>query len=566
MATLTAHRTPWLFFLGFVALMGMMWGSVATASLPTSALLILWLVVGGLVLFTFYTFKGNLLLAILVWFVTLIALHEEFWRVAVPLFFAITIPRLGIVVLVLLLIAMLAVGRVRLRHAWPISGCIAAVAVYFFLSALVSGFETRSVVSVHYRLIGGYLFPFAVFGLVLHAFHTEQDFKRLAIFFALLSVYLTFTGWCERFDIGALIFPRFINDPSVGIHWGRVRGPFVMSAAMGLALVYCFFNNLVLARNVQRGRWMLYVINGLMFPVIFWTKTRSVWLSFVLCLLIWATYSRRRTTRVVSVSLLLSVTLLVAVINMENFLTPDREVGGLTDTAPILLRIGLAQMTWEIVQQHPFFGIGFGHFRDYAPGFAKDPSSPFYAFGTTALEHNNLLSIVAETGLVGLVLYLLMAVFLVRQSVLLYRKLPPKGPGFISRDLLVLYWILAMAYFIDGTFRETSDNPFANSLFFGLSAVPVALNVLLSPAPIHARPGFASPGRGGAAGLGGQPIPRQPKGPFGASGPVRGRIEGSGSASGMSRTSANRPAAPPTGGSTAVLRRGTGERAPGRRG
>jgi O-antigen ligase len=343
---------------------------------------------------------------------------------------------------------------------------------------------------VHYRLIGGYIFPFVVFWLVLHAFQTEGDFRRLAVFFALLSAYLVFTGWCEQFGISALIWPRYISDPTVGIHWGRVRGPFVMSAAMGLALVYCYFNNLMLARHAGRFGWALYVLNALMLPVIFWTKTRSVWLSFVVCSLIWAAYSRRKTSRVVSVSLLLALAVFIAVINMDNFMTSEREKGGLTDVEPLLLRIGLAHMTWEMVQEHPLVGVGFGHFRDHAPGFARDPSSPFYAFGSSALEHNNLLSIVAETGLVGLGLYLVMIVLLLRYSVRLYRRLPATAAGFIGRDLLVLYWILTTAYFIDGTFRETSDNPFANSLFFGLSAVPVSLDLLLSPAPIRARPRF----------------------------------------------------------------------------
>lgn len=526
MSPLSVQRSSLATFFLFSAVIVVMLAVVAASLTPPDALLIMWLTLGGLTAFLLYTIKGDLLLAILAWFVTLIVLHEEFWRVSVPLFFAVTIPRLGIVVLVLLLFAMLCAGRFRLRHAWPVSGAILLVAVYFFVSALASGFETRSVVSVHYRLIGGYIFPFAVFGLVLHAFNKERDFKRMAVFFAVLGAYLTFTGWCERFGISALIWPRFINDPNVGIHWGRVRGPFVMSAAMGLALVYCFFNNLVLSRNIVHGRWLLQLLNLFMLPVIFWTKTRSVWLSFVLCMLIWAAYSRRRTTRVVSVSLLLAAALLIGVVNMDNFLSPEREVGGLTDTEPLLLRIGLAQMTWEIVKEHPLFGVGFGHFRDFAPWFAKDPSSPFYAFGTTALEHNNLLSIAAETGIIGVVLYLVMAVLLIRFSVKLYRKLPPKGPGLISRDLLVLYWILAAAYFIDGTFRETSDNPFANSLFFGLSAVPVALNILLSPVPIHARPGFPPPGRTG-------PTRRSAPGSAGGSRWTRG-APGGGGATGFS--------------------------------
>jgi hypothetical protein len=479
---------------------------VLSSLVSPEGILVYWLAVGGAVLFGFYLVKGELLGAVLAWFVTLVVLHEEFWRVQVPLFFSLTIPRIGLVVLVLLLIGMVAMGRIRLRHVWPVSGAIVALAAYFFVSAVASGFESRSVVSVHYRLIGGYIFPFAVFGLILHAFHKEAHFRHLAVFFALLSVYLTFTGWCERFEIGALIWPRFINDPTVGIHWGRVRGPFVMSAAMGLALVYCYFNNLMLARHAGRFTWALYTLNALMLPVIFWTKTRSVWLSFVLCSLIWAAYSRRRTTRVVSVSLLLALAVFIAVINMDNFMTSEREKGGVTDVEPMLLRIGLAHMTWEIVQEHPLVGVGFGHFRDHAPDFARDPSSPFYAFGSTALEHNNLLSIVAETGILGLVLYVLMIVLLLRYSVRLFRKLPTTAAGFIGRDLLVLYWILTAAYFIDGTFRETSDNPFANSLFFGLSAVPVALDVLLSPSPIRGRPGFPAP-------LGRRPMGVQPARP-----------------------------------------------------
>lgn len=458
---------------------------LGTQSPDARNVLIFWLVLGGLVGFCTYAVKGDLLIAVLVWFITLIALHEEFWRMNVPLFFAVTIPRLGVIVLMLLFLAMLMLGRIPVRFAWPISGLMAALATYFLVSAYFTGFQTRSIVSIHYRLIGGYLFPFIIFALVLHSFRHERDFRRMCIFFALLSVYLTFTGWCEHFELTSLIFPRFISDPAVGIHFGRVRGPFVMSPAMGLSLCFCFFNNLVLARDMRGvNRWMLLTLNVLMLPPIFWTHTRSVWLSFVVCLLIWALYSQRRTTRVVIVSVLIAGMLLISVLNMENFLSENRSKGGLTDTEPILLRIGLAQMTWEMVKDFPLFGVGFGHFRDFAPGYARDPSSPYFAFGSTALEHNNLLSIVAETGIVGLVLYAFLIFSILRESVRLYKKLPPTSPRMIGRDLLILYWILAAAYLIDGTFRETSDNPFANCLFFGLSAIPVALNGLLSPQPI----------------------------------------------------------------------------------
>jgi len=486
------RQSAWLITLLVVMLIGGLFAFAQMMGQSGEILLAGWIGIALIVSFIWYAYSGDLLVACGVWLITLMIFHEEFWRAQVPGFFAVSISRLGLAALGALFVAMMAFDRFRLR--WPKSILIpfCLLVTYFTLSAFLSGFETRSVITVHYRLIGGYLFPLASFVIVLHAFRHEADFRRVSIFFAAIAIYLVFTGWCEQFGLTALTWPRFISDPSVGIHWTRVRGPFVSSPALGLALIFCFFSNLVLARNTVWMRWPLLALNTLMLPVLFWTRTRSVWLSFAVCLLVWVAYSRQRMSRVVLISGLTAAVLLIAVINMNNFLGDDRAKGGLTDIEPITLRIGLARMSWELVQDHPLFGVGFGHFRDFAPGVARDPSSPYFAFGTTALEHNNLLSIVSETGVVGLALYLALMIALLRYSIRLFKKLPPGGRGFINRDLLVLYWILFAAYVVDGTFRETSDNPFANCLFFGLSAIPVALDMMLGPGLLHARRGFAT--------------------------------------------------------------------------
>lgn len=464
-----------------------------------------WVAVAGLCLFGIYTIKGDLLAAVLVWFIAIICLHEELWREPDLFLFALTIPRIMIVLLVVLFGAMAAIGRFPLQLGRPVGTAILVFAAYLTYSAFAGGFETRSPVSVHYRLISGYLFPFVVFWLMLHALRRERDFRRVAVFFAALAVYLTFTGWCERLDLRALLWPSFIGDPSVGIHWGRVRGPFVSSPAMGLALVFCFFSNLVLARHTTHGRqWLLYALDALMLPVIFWTRTRSVWLAFALCMLIWLFYSSRRLTRIIAVSLMAALVMVVAVLNMENFLGAERAKGGLTDVGPILLRIGLAEITAEMVADHPLTGVGFGHFRDVAPRYGRRPSSP-YQVNASTMEHNNMLSIVAETGLIGLALYLAVILLLLRLSVRLFRRMPPRCPGFVNRDLIVMYWIVAAAFIVDGMFRETTASPFANTLFFGLSAMVVALDRRMSSIVAGDGPGDG-PADDAAAG----PFPSRP--------------------------------------------------------
>lgn len=193
-------------------------------AMPAKFLPFYWLGIGGAVLLISYAALGELLPAVLLWFFTLICLHEEFWRQQVPLFFSLTVPRIFIVVLVLLAAMMWMLGRIRLNFAWPIGPAMIVLSVYLLASAIISGFETRSPVTVHYRLIGGYFFPFTIFALVLHAVRHEKHVRQIARFFALIGLYLTFTGWAEHFKVerssGRALSP---TPPSASTHASAAR-------------------------------------------------------------------------------------------------------------------------------------------------------------------------------------------------------------------------------------------------------------------------------------------------------------------------------------------------------
>jgi len=440
------------------------------------------LAAAGAGIFLLWSARGDLLIITLLWFVAVICFDEEFWRINIPFFFNITISRLMIVMLAGVWIMMWLLGRTRLRSAGVILKLMVVILVYFTLSAVISGFETSAVATVHYRLIGGYWFAFTIFFLVYHSLRDEKHFVRLLKFFLVIGLYLTFTGWCEHYKIWALVFPNYISDPTVGIHFGRVRGPFLVSPTMGLTLVFCFFSNLVLARNLSGvSKYLIYPVCILMLPVIFWTQTRSVWLELIVGSVVWIAYTKRHWSRVAAICVLSAAAILTLFINMENIPTSDRTRGGVTDRELIYMRIGLTLITWDIFLDHPVMGVGFGHFRDVAPLYARQIDSPYYAFASNAMEHNNFLSMLAETGAPGLLLYVALLVAFIKCSIRIYRKLPDSAPGPLGRDLLVLFWVLFVAYLVDGMFRETSVHPFTNSLFFGIGGVVVALDWLLRP-------------------------------------------------------------------------------------
>lgn len=436
----------------------------------------------GLTLFATWCTIGRLVVAVCIWFVLVICFDEEFWRAQIPLFFNVTLSRLFIVVLGMMWLAMWALGRTTLRRPAPVLPLMIAILAYFTVSAAISGFRSVAIASVHYRLIGGYWFAFAMFFFMLHAIRSRRDIRLVLGCVFGLGVYLTFTGWCEHLEIWSLVFPRYIADPNVGIHWGRVRGPFVVSATMGLALTFCLFSNLVYARRLSSPmRLPVYVLTLLMLPPIFWTQTRSVWLGFVLGAMVWVMCSRQQRSRPAIVAVLGALALVVLTVNFENFSSSQRSRGGVTDAEPIYLRMGLALITWDMFTDRPLLGVGFGHFRDVAPRYARDVSSPFYAFASPAMEHNSFLSILADTGLVGLTLYVSLLVALIRASVRMYRRLSADGDTCFGRDVIVLYWVLFAIYLVDAMFRETSVHPFTNSLFFGISGLMVAMDWLWPP-------------------------------------------------------------------------------------
>jgi len=478
MSTLAAHNRVSLVVVLAVAIV-----ATALLTVPVVHAPVVLAATAGLALLATWCTLGRLVVGVCLWFVLVICFDEEFWRAEIPFFFNVTLSRLFIVVLGMMWVAMWTLGRIQLRWVRPVMPLMLAILAYFTASAAITGFQSVAIASVHYRLIGGYWFAFALFFFMLHAVGRERDIRFVLGFLFLLSIYLTFTGWCEHLKLWSLVFPRYIADPTVGIHWGRVRGPFLVSATMGVALAFCFFSNLVFVRRISPPfRGPVYLLTLLMLPPIFWTQTRSVWLGFLLGMLTWVASSRQQRSRPAKAALLAALAIVALTVNFENFSSSERTRGGVTDVEPVYVRLGLAMITWDMFLDRPLFGVGFGHFRDVAPRYARDVASPYYQFASPAMEHNSFLSILADTGIVGLALYVGLLIALVRSSVRLCRRLPDESTGVIGRDLFVLYWVLVVVYLVDAMFRETSVHPFTNSLFFGMSGLVAALHWLI-PSP-----------------------------------------------------------------------------------
>ena len=78
--------------------------------------------------------------------------------------------------------------------------------------------------------------PFLLYLVAPAAFATDRQRTILLGTLAVVGAYLGATAFFEMIGPHSLVFPKFILNPSLGIHDGRARGPFLEAGADGYLL------------------------------------------------------------------------------------------------------------------------------------------------------------------------------------------------------------------------------------------------------------------------------------------------------------------------------------------
>ncbi len=181
--------------------------------------------------------RGSLLVGCGLLVMVSYVLGHEFWNVHIgPL--PITLDRILLIALFATFALQWRLGDLPFRSMTGSDWLFAALLLLLTVSALCSGEPefTNGVTSKWGRLFAAFLVPAAVYTFIRQLPITYCDWSRTLIALVVLGVYLALTGVFEVSHLWSLVFPRYISNPDLGIHFGRARGPDLNAVSLGIYL------------------------------------------------------------------------------------------------------------------------------------------------------------------------------------------------------------------------------------------------------------------------------------------------------------------------------------------
>ena len=365
-------------------------------------------------------------------------------------------------------------NRDRLRWRW-----FYAIAALTIVWTAFSWFATGSFTDAlkAFALLDRIIVPLAMFPLGALIFATDHRRELLLRTTALMAIYLGFVGFFEYIRFGALVFPSYIMEnlnPSTDI---RAGGPYLFPEPVGLVCALAIFLSGLLVRTTKVRLWRIVGMLGIFFGFVGTVvcMVRSVWLALIVSgLVVGLIVPRiRRRLPLMLIAAAIAVAIIVFVFPdfrdvLINRITTERSVYDRQNTNVAALRV---------IEQFPIFGIGWGEFVHQNVLWVRQADT--YPVTTVTIEiHNVFLSRAAETGIPGLLLWLLCFV---------------TGPllGLLSKPLTASarYWKLAAlaAFFIWFMPSLSSPNPYPTPnflvwLIWGIAARGILVELPTRPA------------------------------------------------------------------------------------
>ncbi len=309
------------------------------------------------------------------------------------------------------------------------------------------------------------IFPFITYFIMRNIQYNKKDIKDILNVLCAIGIYLSLTAIFEHFRLDTLVWPQYIMNPSIGTQWGRARGPFVESAAMGRSLSLILICGAIVT-SYSKGfkKILVYLLIIISVIAIYFTYTRAPWLGFGASMLIIVLFANKLRPQVVSIILIVIFVFLLGLTSKFSFfegtIFTKRE-------STVNDRIVNYIIAIKMAEANPILGVGYGNFNAKWEDYYQDIDGiPFTSFDG---NHNTYLGILAEVGIIGFIVYVLIFYYMIKMCFYEYNK--SKHADDFRRELAIGVIAMTASYLVTGAFADLRFHQFQNNvmfLFFGI--------------------------------------------------------------------------------------------------
>ena len=336
-------------------------------------------------------------------------------------------------------------------------------------------------------LIIYYLMPAVIYWIARQVNLSARTMPALFACFALFGIYLALTSLAEYFKLWGLVFPSYIATTAAepGAEFvGRARGPLLNPIANGILLTICLGSSLMWwPRLSRRGQLVLLLLVPLLLAGIAASLTRSVWMGGLFALALGVGLALPWSWRWPLLGGGTLILALVTVAEWENLLAFKRDEALTAEKTAdsVELRPIMAAVAWHMFLDRPLLGCGYSQYKTEHNNYLADRSTNLpLERARDYIPHNVFLSLLTETGLVGLGLFLAMLFLWLRDA---WRLWSTAEVPLWARQQGLWLMIAIGAYCINGMFHEVSVMAMMNLTLFFLAGITAGLRPLAERTP-----------------------------------------------------------------------------------
>ncbi len=312
---------------------------------------------------------------------------------------------------------------------------------YLLVSWLSIYFLNNNLQATTFVLYDRVFVPICLYLIVRFSTPNEKDWQRLilvAFFVVVTQALFGIIYWTSP----SLLPSNWIDEEPRATGSLRSTGVYTMTLVFAglLALYGGMKKNSRLVRIIFFSAFLLGIIGVLL------SFSRGSWLASVFVLLGLIYLYPKFMLKLITILVILTIILGSGVIADEISFAQER----LNSSRTALSRLPVFIASFRMFEAKPLFGWGYANFDQFDRQFQERVGDLVNPGEKDHSSHNFFLSILAEQGIIGMLLFMTPFILWLARSIIILPKMP--RDGVLNRNLLIILWLVVLNSFVVNNF------------------------------------------------------------------------------------------------------------------